>query len=439
METLKDLYEDMLDAFGLPIDEHGLVYSHLGDDAYPFIVNGKRMVLPHRELLRQGLPDEAIAFHPLSENVARNAMSPMLKKLRLTANVRLTSVISILMIDLMEIAVDKNAHANLNPTQKKFLQQVPDVDQKTVKAVQNVINKVDPSGPNRLVNIYLKRGGEIRGKKYMRTGIAAFPITKEFNNEEHEIFGVKMRKKDMQAIRNLFYYIVPGANDEMNYSAGNVSTTAPFFDALMGAFGNVAWQLNTITKRFKKVLQDTDSFMINLNWFSELPNLDSYKDLIPVMEGNDGEIAEEAEEDKVSGVNAQSNESSMVEPVPGDDRPKTGSRWIEPLGAKKIADDRGGASSTGPSDEEDWMTFMEKRSQPQYPRFPAVGQPHHPQQPPQQQGFQWGGGFGPPQAGFGPSPAAPHQPPFPAKGSGGPSSGQRGGGGSSSGGTISSV
>lgn len=447
MEKLLGVYESFLSSLNLDVDQQGLISMKLGDERIPAECDDRRLILPTRDNLRHGLPEGTIAFHPLSESISRG-QSKVLKKTRMLVNLRLSTVLSVLLTELMDIAADPSRHEKVAPSHKKFLKLVPDVDAKTVKALTSVLDATSPTGTNRLVNVYLKRGGELRGQHYKRTARVSFPITEQFENEEPVIFGVKMRKKDKRAIEQLFYWIVPGADDITEYSRGSNAAVAPYFDALLEAYREVAWHLNKVTKKFKKHLDDADELYINLDWVDDVEDLEQYRSVIPVLEGNDGETDitdhqdESAIPDKAAApapIGGELKKDPRAERSPGG-LPKLG----KPLGERTYGSGtarpslaRPNALETAGSDEgedEDWQTFVARRNTPRPPQFGAA--------PAARPGPSFaGGGYSPPaQAGYPPQGGmAPQQPAptFRAVGESAPA-GHRGGGGRPHGG-VSSV
>lgn len=289
------LYRSILESLGLQVDEAGMVSMLLDDEPYPCTVGDKRLVLPTQKLLRSGDWAGKIAFHPISENVLRGE-SPVLKKLRVLINHRLTEVISVLLTELMEIAANTAYHDKLTPTQSEFLSYVKDADAKTVKSLNNVLKSISTTGDKRLVSIYLKRGGKWKGEKYSRVAVASFPIMDEFETPDQSIFGVKLeRKRDKKTIESLFKFLIPDANDLEEYSYGTNSLTAPYFHALCHSYLKVARQLNKITRRFRRHLDNPEALMISTDWESAIDNVSEYRDLIPTLEGNDGVVVGEEE------------------------------------------------------------------------------------------------------------------------------------------------
>lgn len=288
MDNLLKLYQAILESLDVVADKDGLLTYRHGDIDMPYTVDGKRLVLPTPQLLKLGLGDNLVAFHPLSESSVRGE-SPVLRRLKSAINFRLSQVTAELLQSLVEVAVDSGRHSKISPKAAKFLVLVPDVDDKTAHAMEKVLAKTSPD-QNRLVSVYLKRGGKLNGQKFARTAMVAFPFFEEFADEQPEIFGTKIRKKDMVAIKALFEYIFPDPDLLETYSAGSNALTAPFFDALMHAYERVATQLNSIVTVHRKELDDHKSLLIDTSWSDLLADLADFRDVIPPLPGNEGDL-----------------------------------------------------------------------------------------------------------------------------------------------------
>lgn len=285
------LYKQILESIGLQVEDNDYVSMDLGGEKTPCNVTigeeSKRLVLPTQAILKEGNWTARVAFHPLCENVNLQE-SPVLKKLRTLINLRLNAVASVVLMELMTIAVNTDYHSKLSATASKYLSHVPDVDEKTLTALTKVLQKISTDGPHRLVNVYLRRGGQWKGNDVSRLAAVNFPILDAFDDDQLEIFGVKMRKKDKVAIGNLFNYVFPKAAEAGHYSYGSNSMIAPYFHALVRAYAKVAKQLNDVLTRYRKHIEAADELIANLDWVEMTDDLSVYRDLIPRLNGNDG-------------------------------------------------------------------------------------------------------------------------------------------------------
>lgn len=384
------LYKSILESAGLDVDKDGLVSMDLSGELYPAECQGKRLAIPSAERLRSGEWQGLQAFHPLAENIYRGE-SPVLKKLRGLINYRIGSVLSCLMTELIEIAADTDSHKKLSPTQSEYLTLAPAADEKTVKDFNKVMKKNSNTGEFRLTSIYLKRGGIYKGEKYSRLAVASFPITDNFGNKDHTIFGVKVRAKDQRTFESLFEFILPGASDVETYSHGSNSMTAPFLHSLLKSFAKIARQLNKITHKFRKHLEDADGLHINLDWEDSLEDLSKYRDLIPTLSGNDGEpLKSDGTEDPHAKTKAMLSDpgtapAPVVPQAPAAPQPTGPSHTLEQ--AQAVPPQRTQVEQppqqTTPA-VRSWDEIMRQQQQPQQPPMPQWNQPQQPH------ATQWG-------------------------------------------------
>mgnify|MGYP000226916496 FL=1 len=402
VQDIQDFYENILNSLMLTVDKDGLISMDLEGNKFPSTINDKRMVLPTHDVLRAAPWETQIAFHPLSENVYRGE-SPVLKKLKALVNFRLTTVITILMTELVSIAANKDYHEKLTPKQSELLDYIPKANDKTVDAYVKVLNASSSRGKHRLINIYLKHGGKYKNEDYSRVAVTSFPITEEFDNDDKSIFGVKLpSQKDFKGFQALFDFILPNNRDLEAYSYGSRSMEAPYFDALMHAYVKVAKQLNKVTWLFRKHLENHEALMIDHKWEDALKDLSFFRGLIPGLQGNDGELSideqEKAklEEEAKAHAPAEEQESIFHKPSARQAPPQqaaTGSSFDklagtvaqappwEPEPAPEKAPEPQQSSGNGLS----WDEVMARKQQAQQaPQQAAMQQPW--QQPPVPQG-----------------------------------------------------
>lgn len=293
MERLTNLYKSVLESLGCRVGDDGIIYSDNQDDALPVTVGDDTLLFPSREILRQGIGNGYVGFHPLSENVIRRKESPVHNRLRHLVVHRLNLAAAGIALEIMALAVNKDQHKKCSPTIASVFTHLPDVDKKSFNMLKDILLKIDPTGKNRIVNVYAKHGGKYRGKPQARTAVVTFPIIEELANADKTVFGVSVRKKDIVALKALFDTILLDGNglDIEHFSYGSNSKVAPYFHALMGAYHKVASQFNNVVKIFKKHFEEDHH--IDLSWYEDMDNLSEYRDLIPTLHGNAGEHLEE--------------------------------------------------------------------------------------------------------------------------------------------------
>jgi hypothetical protein len=289
-----ELYESMLKSVNFVVDDNHMVSYVIGNNKVPVQVSGKRLILPVHDVLSN--PDWAttIAFHPLSEAIIRGE-SPVFRKLKIAVLSRLTTVATCLVTELMGIAVDHDYHKKLSPTQNEFLDLIPNVKEETLTKLEKLLDVVSIDGDHRFVNMYIKRGGEWKGKKYQRVCVVDFPLMQELKSEGTYACGVNLGSlKNKKAITALMNYVLPDTEGE-TYSFGSNSLAAPNLHALLTSFAKIAAKLNKVTKLFHKHLDNPAELHIELGFEKFIGDLAQYRDMIPSLTGNEGDLGDGAE------------------------------------------------------------------------------------------------------------------------------------------------
>lgn len=292
---LNELYTSILSAAGLVVDEKGFVSvnNQLFTESTkndPVLVDGKRLVLPTHEHLTDPNKQSKLIFHPLSENILRGE-SVVVAKLRSLYTVRLNFAIAGIVTGLLDICASINKHRKLNPDQAGVLSVAPNCDEGTVDVFHSLLHKVF-SDEITFVKFYLRRSGIIKGVKYSRAGIVTFPFFEALVEAKDSLCGVKLRKKDKEAIQAIFEFILPGIGENEHYNRGSDSMIAPFLDALMKTFMGIAGALNDIIELYKDQIEDIEKLTFDSDWVEAFDNLEGMMSEIrkvPVQAGNEGE------------------------------------------------------------------------------------------------------------------------------------------------------
>lgn len=357
MNKLTLLYKEILESLGVTIDEQGLTSRVNPDGSTPIMVERRRLALPTTQILKTSPWDTVVPFHPLSENVMLGE-SPVLKNLKAMVNLKLTQTISLLFIELIQIAADTDSHTRLTSKQKQLLKEI-DVDHKSVDTAESIISRVDMT-KHRLVNVYLRRGGKLDGKTYQRVSTVSFPIFEHFEPMETEvkdangkskkhyrIFDLDMRKRDKEAFVKFFQWLIPDAQGT-RYSTGSNSTVAPYFDALMRSYAKVTERLNEVAETFKKPLGDTfHEVHTPLHWLERFEDLNPYRyDVTTPLPFNDG-----------------AQDSGNAVPVTTPPVQATAATWEESI-KPPVAPTQRPATSNAPDDGSEWLNMVNQMRTP---------------------------------------------------------------------------
>lgn len=295
--SIISLYESILNYSGLKSDRDGMISTSniYTDDTDPVTIDGRRLILPTPENLRIVDYQNVIKFHPLSENILRGE-SEVIAKLTECINIRLNYTIGIIATRLLEIIANPELHKTLTPDQTNLVIMIPEMDKTAVENFMKILlHGVKGEGTTFFMNLFLKRGGMIDGKKYFRSGYITFKLYHTLSSlddsNECRVAGVNIRRKDVNIFKSILEFIIPNIATPTYYSYGSMSDVAPYLDALMNTSIRLASQLNDVIDIFRDHIPEADDLMFDANW------VDQFKDLndlvpeirrIPPQDGNEG-------------------------------------------------------------------------------------------------------------------------------------------------------
>jgi len=198
-------------------------------------------------------------------------------------------------------------HSKLTPAQAEILIKIKDADEKTVLTFINImLNGIKNKANNLFTNIYLRRGGVYKNKKYSRAGIVMFPFYNDLLEDKVD----KIRVKDKEAYKAIFEFIFPELTDSEAYNYGSNSNVAPYIDALLMTSMNLAARLNDIIITYKDYIDEADDLLFSSQWKDYFDNLEQMMPEIrkvPMQYGNDGNIFVENIEEKPISPQVQNN------------------------------------------------------------------------------------------------------------------------------------
>lgn len=319
MSKIIDFYKNVLNLASMEADDKGYISVVTGDTKTPVTIDGKRLVLPTNDHLRDPKPEEKMMFHPFSENVCRGE-SEVIEKLRTVLNVRFNYLFSVLTMNLMSVLEDTNNHKLLSVEQQDLLLSLKSIDEKTrlnfVKMVGNALKK-NPA--NAFINMYLNRGGSINDKRYARSCVVTFPFYKEMETNPDNPYGAAIRKKDHQTLVAFMKYIFPNSDIPQYYSRGSDHESLPFFMALMQSSRILTEAFNHVINVFKDKLIDLEEVIIDTSF---LDQLDKPSDLIasarriPPQLGNEGKSKKEETLGNPNGTPKETISTTATIPTP---------------------------------------------------------------------------------------------------------------------------
>jgi hypothetical protein len=297
---INELYKAILSVGGLTADSEGYVSVTGYDIKDPFMVDGKRLVLPTREQLANPDKSKVVLFHPLNENLM-NGESTVLAKFRRSINIRANYVVSMLMQELMTLITSVKMHPRLSPDQQVLLSAVKDADEKTLTALSDLIKAVSKDVNNKaFVKIFTKKRAVINDKVCHNAAIVSFPFYEDLialdevsdgQPKEKTLYGVSLRIKDKQSIAQLLRFVFPDIEHKGSYSQSVSSNKAPILESLMKSVMGIGGPINSIVKEYGDFIEGCEEHVYDSSWvetFDDLSVMDKAINSIPSQAGNEG-------------------------------------------------------------------------------------------------------------------------------------------------------
>lgn len=293
---LLDIYNSILSAAGYVVDAEGYVSVNnklfTGDENQPALIDGKRLVLPTEDHLRNP-SDAKIIFHPLKEQ-SIHGESKVFTNLRESLSTRLSFTYAIIINSLITLGKDSAKHKHLTPDQADFLSAVRDITNDTDIVFTELFKRASKEiGGNCFLNIFMKKNGIVDDINYVRVGVVMFPFYEELIKEQDKYFGYTIKsKKDRQTIIRLLEYVMPGIAKAGSYNVGNNSKVAPYMGALLGCSKSIVDMLNYQLNLYNTFIDASyKDMLIDDNWVDCMDNeatLINEIRMIPMQAGNEG-------------------------------------------------------------------------------------------------------------------------------------------------------
>lgn len=296
MDIIK-LYKDILSVANLRVSEDGYVSRVILDESSPFMVEGKRLVLPTQQHLNNPDKTTRVIFHPLRENPLHGE-SEVLVSFRQALNTHLNISIGLLLTQMLQLATSDAEHSKLSPDQSAFLSRLKKADETTFINFTKLLQAMPIDQTKQaFVQVFLKKGGEHNGRKYKRIGVVHFPLYQELIKKvpkgapRDKVYDVDLRAHDRDNYIALMEYVFNQIGTPGAYNAPSDSDIAPSTEAIMAALLKVGSELNDQIDLFSNIFEDIESMKINSDWVETFDNLSNYiVDIrkIPTQLGNEG-------------------------------------------------------------------------------------------------------------------------------------------------------
>lgn len=289
--SILDSYKAIAESLNFSITDEDFFLTKMPTGTeQPTTIDGKRLVMPTKAILKKGLGDSMIAFHPLSESMAREATSEVQKRLQKQAKGVIGHQLITITQGLMDLVANSENHKKVPVKQSAFLKELAGLD----KSCMNTINKIIAAAVkrNKLVTVYLKSSGIINGTKMNRVTTIHFPFIADLINNDGTLYGVNVPKKHTKVAIKLFELLIPNGSDHNEYSVGSNSRVAPYFTSFILSYHKVMKQINNLINTYGKYFKNK----IHPIMLFDETLVDSFAEIhadIPPQKGNIGGIEEE--------------------------------------------------------------------------------------------------------------------------------------------------
>ena len=312
VNDLAGVYRNLLASINVNPQSDDLLVQTLDGIESQVMVEGKPLALPTNDIVNN-YSDSMVVFHPLCENTLLGE-SPVIQELRALIMDFLNDLILRVIDAVLCIAVDDELMSTLSPTQIEFMRSASGADATTLKNWRALMRRAESrASSNRVLTIFLKRGAELDGETYKRVAIVNFNLYQELTDGKLNVFGVKLRKADTKVYSKILETIFDDIYLVDKYSVGSNSMTAPYFEALIGAYHGVLKALNSPTWRLLKPIEKVGAGRLHVkdDFMEPFKDTMRYRDVLPVMPLNDGDRQTRREE--------ENNPSSHPAPIPAND------------------------------------------------------------------------------------------------------------------------
>ena len=311
---LLSLYEAILDYGTMKVDKNGFVKNAYGTGNESILIEGKQLVLPYSDQLRNFNPNEKMIFHPMAENIFKGESQVVaLMKQKIMTKVNISSCY--LLQTLINILASPDLHSQMNPQQAELFNMGMDADTKTLTNFVKIMTHAVKNKPDKgFVSMYLNRGASFQGKRCTRVSVVSFPFYEQLVKEKEVPNGFPidhLRIKDKETLVKLFEFVFPELEKQEAYNYGTNNSTIPYLDALMFGSSKITSRLNDLVEIYKDYIEDYEQCLFSSDWVDAMRDIDSLKSeilRIPVQHGSDGTLA------PVSGSEVE--QSNQAQPMP---------------------------------------------------------------------------------------------------------------------------
>ena len=256
--AINDFYRGVVESLGFAV-RGGRVIFIADDGEEDILVADKMLVLPDDRFLKRPDWETETPFHPLCENPHRGE-SEVVKLVLETAVANLNITMLGLVTHLFANVVCIKDTKVLTTEQSEILTYVSNGGDKTKAAIVGMIGWIKKKNEaDSLISCNLRRRCPLGDKKFERVCVVRFPFAEMTKKDEP--YGLKTNA-EIDALRGLFDFIVPGWQNEDTYSVGTNTFTAPYFTSIIMMYGALGIRFNEVIDQYKDICPDLEKYRI---------------------------------------------------------------------------------------------------------------------------------------------------------------------------------
>lgn len=327
-DEILEYYKSLLALAWMYPDEKGFIYTKAGDVDVPAILDGKHLILPTRQQLKNTDWSERLIFNPMHEEF-NLGVSDTLTEFRGQVINRLNATMAKVFEHFVNLGINQDVHKHLNTEQGQVLNALVKVTDKTAQRLSEMRKKMSVNNTSKFISVFIKRGGMVNGEGFSRVGVVNFPLYKELLDPEIHPGGVKLTKDDRKIFKELYEFIFPFLlTDADGYSVGVNSRTAPNLECFLRSVLKVVGTLMETTRPYKDLFPDFDPFLVFpedlpkwIDLFDNKTMVEKAARAIPKLPGSEGKDEEDDREDdrrevKESETSRRDESEVREEPAP---------------------------------------------------------------------------------------------------------------------------
>ena len=277
--TIEQFYIDSLDYSGIELKDN--IFTNKSEKLGDITIDGKSITLPYFENLKN--PDGKVIFHLLNENYTNpetTVFNLYKKKLILELNLKLSSLI----ISLVNISSDIQLQKKVRSSKLiNLIASLGEIDHSLIEAFVGLVKASKKVNEEAFIlDIFLKKNGEVKDVPYAAIGKVNFHLFNEINKSiedkerDYRVYGYKLRKKDLLSLQTIFNVIFPAISEKDAYTEGTDNKIFRYLNILLKTSYPVASRMNELAELLDEIKEPSlciEEIKSNLNWANYLETL----------------------------------------------------------------------------------------------------------------------------------------------------------------------